>query len=197
MLYTLKWKSVFHSNSKDFNCQRHNRFDVEIPNPVCHKASWLFILRANFSDTWKLVPSDSGNLFWSLRGRRMFEKVLGGCKYFTNLVNRQPPTPGKWYNGRVISSSRAHFSPFLITYRFQSILGMRSRSKSGWAKQSGIEYTKQKQLIFWKILPMFWEPKRQGPRTGLLIFTGLREIRLRAESTRVHIRWILAQLSLS
>lgn len=67
-VYFLLWdESIFPSNSKHFNCQRHNRFDVEISNPVIHKASLLFILRTNFSDTWKLEPDDSGKSFLELK----------------------------------------------------------------------------------------------------------------------------------
>ena len=40
---------------------------MEISNPVIHKASWFFILRTNFSDTWKLEPGDSGKSFLELK----------------------------------------------------------------------------------------------------------------------------------
>lgn len=44
--------------------------------------------------------------------------------------------------------------------------------------------------------PMFWEPEKAGAKIGPVTFTGLRE-RLRIESTRVSVRGILVQLSLS
>ena len=125
--------------------------------------SWLFILRANISHTWKQAPSDAGNLFWTLREECMFEKVFGWCENFTNLIDL------RWgYKGSVISSSPVPLPPFLSTYRFPSVLGMKTELQkwAGSTKQSGPECTKQKQLISGKISPMFWEPEKAGARAS-------------------------------